>query len=68
MKDAQGHHVPFNKRAAEAAKYFGTAIWGTPPIPSTPPGGQSKTNKIIESKLGMNLQYFTMKELFWAVN
>ena len=28
MKDAQGHHVPFNKRAAEAAKYVGTGIWG----------------------------------------
>ena len=55
MKDAQSHHVPFNKRAAEAAKYFGTAIWGTPPIPAPPPGGQWKTNEIIESKSGIEI-------------
>ena len=68
MKDAQGHHVPFNKRAAEAATHYGTAIWGTPPNPAPPPGGRWGTNKILHNQLGMILLYFTIKNFVWAIN
>ena len=45
MKDKDGKHIPFDKRADKAAEFFGTVIWGKQQTPPTIINQTWKTSK-----------------------
>lgn len=65
MKDAQWAHVPFKKRAEEAAKSLSTKFWGL--CPAQPTVEPANTDRIVEQEVNINIRLITMEEMFWAI-
>ena len=68
MKDKEGRHIPFDRRAQAAAEFLGTVFWGGG-AETLPTNTESPTPKprIVTEDLHMNLNLISMAELIWAV-
>ena len=68
MKDKEGRHIPFDRRAQAAAEYLGTVFWGGG-AETLPTNTESPTPnpRIVTEDLHMNLNLISMAELIWAV-
>ena len=52
-------------QAQEAATFLGQKIWGKPS--ANEPEAAKRTTKILDNEVGINTEYITMEELFWAI-
>ena len=67
MKDKDGKHVPFSKRAEKAAEFMGSTIWGGAAITPDVSTDSTCNTRIVTEDLGVSIEHISMNELFWAI-